>query len=147
MERIKLLDCQAKSINTYKNTKTKLLKCCANIYFNKKCFKNRIIPKYPQIKLSHTSPALLSTQLKTQTIRIRDEIRFLYQKKNNNWTAICYNFIRFIVDNGMEGIKIKSLLQSTPTCFDIYKSSSGSLSHIRWSYNIGKFTKSIKLIS
>jgi hypothetical protein len=33
MESIKLLACQAKSINTYRNTKTKLLKCCANIYF------------------------------------------------------------------------------------------------------------------
>jgi hypothetical protein len=34
MEHIKLLACQTKAIHTYKNTKPKLLKCCANIYFN-----------------------------------------------------------------------------------------------------------------
>jgi hypothetical protein len=39
MESIKLLACQAKSISTYKNTQTKPLKCCANIYFNKQCLK------------------------------------------------------------------------------------------------------------
>jgi uncharacterized membrane protein affecting hemolysin expression len=37
METFKLIACQAKSINAYKNTKTTLMKCCANIYFNKQC--------------------------------------------------------------------------------------------------------------
>jgi hypothetical protein len=31
MEQIKLFACQTEAINTYKNNKTKLLKCCANI--------------------------------------------------------------------------------------------------------------------
>jgi hypothetical protein len=34
-ESITLLACQAKSINTYRNTKTKFFKYWANIYFNK----------------------------------------------------------------------------------------------------------------
>jgi hypothetical protein len=32
--RIKFLACQTHSINQYKNIRSKVLKCCANIYFN-----------------------------------------------------------------------------------------------------------------
>ena len=35
MDHIKLIACQAYSINLYRNIKTKIMKCCANIYFNK----------------------------------------------------------------------------------------------------------------
>ena len=29
--------CQAHSINQYRNIRTKIMKCCANIYFNQQC--------------------------------------------------------------------------------------------------------------
>jgi len=35
--RFRLPASQAKSIRLYKNFRSKLLKCCANIYFNKQC--------------------------------------------------------------------------------------------------------------
>jgi hypothetical protein len=80
MEHVKLFACQAKTINTYKNTKTKQLKCSANIYFDKQCLNHQIFPTYAQIKLPNTSPASLLTHLKTQTIPMKDEILFLYRK-------------------------------------------------------------------
>jgi hypothetical protein len=39
---IKYNACQARTIYQYKNVKTKLMKCCANIYFNRQCL-NRAI--------------------------------------------------------------------------------------------------------
>jgi hypothetical protein len=38
---------QARPINAYKNTRTKLMQCCANVYFNKQCLKYKVTPKYP----------------------------------------------------------------------------------------------------
>jgi hypothetical protein len=35
---------QARSINQYKNLRTKVMKCCANIYFNQQCLVKKIIP-------------------------------------------------------------------------------------------------------
>ena len=81
MTSIKLLASPAHSINRYKSTKSKLLKCCANIYFNKQCINRKITPKYAKIKVANTSPASQTTAKKAQLIRIKDEIKFLYKKK------------------------------------------------------------------
>jgi hypothetical protein len=81
MDNIKITASQAKSVNSYKNIRTKLLQCCANIYFNKQCVTKRIIPTYAKIKVPYTSPASGITQHKVQTLRIKDEIRFPYRKK------------------------------------------------------------------
>jgi len=81
MSKIKFLASQAKTINNYKNRKMKLLLCCANIYFNKQCLIQNLTPSYARIKVANTSPAAKLTQLKVQTIRIKDELRFLYKKK------------------------------------------------------------------
>ena len=40
MASIKFIASQARTIFQYKNTRTKVLKCCANIYFNKQCLIN-----------------------------------------------------------------------------------------------------------
>jgi hypothetical protein len=67
LETIKLINAyQTKSINVYKNAKTKLMKCCANICFNKQCLKLHVIPKYAQIKFPRSSPTSISTHQKTQ---------------------------------------------------------------------------------
>jgi len=83
MNNYNLLASQAQLINRYKNTRSKLQKCCANIYFNKQCILKQITPTYVNIRISNTSPAALVTTKKAQTIRIKDEIKFLYKKKKN----------------------------------------------------------------
>jgi len=40
---------QAKSIYLYKNIRSKLLKCCVSIYFNKQCLAKKVILKYTKI--------------------------------------------------------------------------------------------------
>jgi hypothetical protein len=69
------------SINKYRNLRKKLLLCSANIYFNKQCLLKNITPSYARCKIPYTSPAAITTQRKTNKIRIKDEIRFLYRKK------------------------------------------------------------------
>ena len=68
-----VLASQARYINRYKNIKRELLRCCANLYFNKQCLKCDLIPKYTKIHIPHTSPAATFTQRKIYKIRIKDE--------------------------------------------------------------------------
>jgi hypothetical protein len=42
-----------------------------------------ITPNYAVCKIPHTSPAAVITQQKANKIRIKDEIRFLYKKKEH----------------------------------------------------------------
>jgi len=81
MEPIKFIASQAHNINQYKSIKTKVLKCCMNIYSNQQCLTKKIVPNYANIKIPHTSPATQVTQKKVQIIRIKDEIKFMYRKK------------------------------------------------------------------
>jgi len=81
MTSFKLLASQAQSINQYKNLRTKVAKCCANIYFNKQCLYNNVIPKYAQLKVPNTSPASQSTAQKARIMRIIEELKFLHRKK------------------------------------------------------------------
>jgi hypothetical protein len=61
---VKLAASQARTVNLYKNLKSKLLKCCANIYSNRQCLNKKIIPKYVNIKVANTSPAAQTTKKK-----------------------------------------------------------------------------------
>jgi hypothetical protein len=81
MLKVKLLASQALTINRYKDLRTKIAKCSANICFNKQCLTKKVIPKYAQIKIPNTSPASKNTTKKVQMIRIKEEIKFLYKKK------------------------------------------------------------------
>ena len=69
------------SIQKYENTVSKLYKCNANIDFNKQCLNKQLTPSYANIKVPKTSPAWSYTQKKLPAIRIKDEIRYLYAKK------------------------------------------------------------------
>jgi len=53
---------QARSICHYKRLKIKVLKCNADIYFNKQCLIKKIVPNYAKIKVPATSPAARKTQ-------------------------------------------------------------------------------------
>ena len=48
---------QTCSINQYRNLRNKVLRCCANIYFNHQCPKRNLTPNYAKIKIPYTSPA------------------------------------------------------------------------------------------
>jgi hypothetical protein len=74
MENIKLPASQAKSVYLYKNIRSKLLKCCANIYFNKQSLVKKVIPKDADLQFKNNSPASQVTSKKAQIMRIKDEI-------------------------------------------------------------------------
>ena len=42
---------QANRIHHYKNVRRKILKCCADIYFNQQCVKQNLIPNYAKVKI------------------------------------------------------------------------------------------------
>jgi hypothetical protein len=52
-----------------------------SIYFNRQCLGRQITPKYANKKVPNTSPAHKHTQQKLPTIRIKDDIKYLYSKK------------------------------------------------------------------
>ena len=43
--KFKIIASQARTINLYRNSGSKLFKCNANIYFNKQCLAKKVIPK------------------------------------------------------------------------------------------------------
>ena len=69
MASIKFIASQARTIFQYKTTRIKVLKRCANIYFNKECVNKKIVPNYANIKLPNTSPAARNTQRKIHNMR------------------------------------------------------------------------------
>jgi hypothetical protein len=81
MSAIKFVARQAISVNIYKNLRSKTLKCNANIYFNKQCLLNKVIPKHAIAKFADTSPAAQVTTKKAQITRVKSEIKFLFKKK------------------------------------------------------------------
>ena len=76
---IKFVASQAKSMYHYKSLRSKILKCKANIYFNRQCLTKNLTPKYAVIKIPTTSKAAQNTQNEVSHIRIKDEIKFLYK--------------------------------------------------------------------
>ena len=69
MTSFRLIASQAKAINQFKNLRTKVAKCSANIYFNQQCLHNKVIPKYAPLKVPNTSPASQSTAQKRERER------------------------------------------------------------------------------
>ena len=76
-----VLASQTRNIIVFKNLKRKVLKCCANIYFNKQCLLHGLTPTYANIRVPRTSLAASFTQRKLIKMRLKDEIKFLYAKK------------------------------------------------------------------
>jgi hypothetical protein len=65
------------------NTKRKLLRTNAHIWFNQTCQNRNIIPKYANIAIKGTSRAIKLTQKQAIKLRIKNEIKYLYVKKQN----------------------------------------------------------------
>jgi len=57
---------------------------CASIWTltKKKCLIKKVVANHANIKVPHTSPAILVIQKKIHFIRIKDEIKFLYKEKH-----------------------------------------------------------------
>ena len=64
------------------NTKKKWLQNNANIWFNRTCLQKNIIPKYAKIKNKPYNYAGYKTNQQYSTLRIKNENKFLYHKKN-----------------------------------------------------------------
>ena len=67
-------------VHQYENVKRKLLSCNADIYFNRQCLRKKLTSNFARIKIPSYSPAAKATIVKIQTIRVREEIKFLYMK-------------------------------------------------------------------
>ena len=78
---LKIVNVRQSSIYEYENTKRKLLICNANIYFNQQCRQRNLIPNYAKIKIPGHSHATKPTLKKVHFVKIREEIKFLYKKK------------------------------------------------------------------
>jgi hypothetical protein len=81
---IKIIDAQkAKLRNNYKNTKLKLLKKNAEIWFNKIRKIKHLKPNYINIKINGNKQRDKKTTCNAVRYWINQEIKFLYRKKQN----------------------------------------------------------------
>jgi hypothetical protein len=74
---------QASIMNRYLNTKRKLLITNANIWFNKQALSRKVTPKYVKVKVSGICLQAIKTQKTAECIRIKNELKFRYKKKQN----------------------------------------------------------------
>jgi len=81
MNKLKIVNASRVFVHQYENVKRKLLSCDADIYFNQQCLRKKLTPNFARIKIPSYSPAAKATIVKTQTIKVREEIKFLYMKK------------------------------------------------------------------
>ena len=81
-ERIKIVDAkQARLLNNFKNTKCKLLRTKAAIWFNKMCRIRQIKPNYINIRINGQKQQDKKKTTQAIKYRINQEIKFLYPKK------------------------------------------------------------------
>jgi hypothetical protein len=81
------------------NTKLKLLNCNANIYFNKTCLELGITPKYAHTKINSRNKTFAKQiENKIHKLRIKNEIKLWYAKKQNLYKTFYYLHIQ----NGKE---------------------------------------------
>jgi hypothetical protein len=74
---------QARLNNTYKNTRLKLLKTNAAIWFIKICKEKQLKPSYISIKINQRRQQDIRTTMHAIKFRINQEIKFLYKKKQH----------------------------------------------------------------
>jgi len=83
-ERIKIVNAkQAKLYNNFKNTKCKLLRTNAAIWFNNMCKIKQVKPGYIHIKINGRRQQDKKTTNQAIRYRINQEIKFLYRKKQH----------------------------------------------------------------
>jgi hypothetical protein len=81
-DRIKIVDAkQARQLYNLKNTRGKLLRTNATIWFNKMCRMRQMKPNYINIKVNGQKQQDRRTTVQAIRYRINQEIKFLYRKK------------------------------------------------------------------
>jgi len=82
MKNLKFINAkQAKNAYEYKNTKRKLYRTIAAIWFNKTCREKEIKPNYIHIKINGNNKQCQNTMKAAIRTRVNQEIKFLYIKK------------------------------------------------------------------
>jgi hypothetical protein len=74
---------QAKLVNIYKNSRLKLMRTNASIWFNKMCKVKHIKPKYIHFSTKNRTVRDRCTIDNAVAFRINQEIKFLFCKKQN----------------------------------------------------------------
>jgi hypothetical protein len=105
---------QARDVKQYNNSKSKVLKCCANIYFSQQCLKQNLTSNYTKIKIPNTTPAATLTKHKIVKLRIKDEIKYLHMKKEK-------------LNNALYKVHLKATQEWGKTWYPIEKSVNKSL--------------------
>jgi hypothetical protein len=83
MNHLKLINAQkTKIIHAYENTKQKLHRTNAAIWFNKVCRSNNLIPSYIKITINTHIKLCYNTVNAAITYRINQELKFLYKEKH-----------------------------------------------------------------
>jgi hypothetical protein len=83
-EIVRIMDAERASLlNNFKNTKGKLLRTNAAIWFNKMCKIRQLKPNYINIRISGKKQQDKRTTTQAIRYRITQEIRFLYCKKQH----------------------------------------------------------------
>jgi hypothetical protein len=72
---------QARQLYNFKNTKSKLLRTNAAIWFNKMCRIRQLKPNYINTKINGQKQQERRTTAQAIRYRINQEIKFLYRKK------------------------------------------------------------------
>jgi hypothetical protein len=81
IQNIKFIDAkQAKEIHQFKNTKRKLYKTIAAIWYNKMC-RQHLTPNYINIHINGKNRQCQNTKRAAIRFRINQEIKFLHIKK------------------------------------------------------------------
>jgi len=83
MKHLQIINVRRGLVHEYENVKRKLFNSKANIYFSRQRHQKWLIPNFAKIKIPTKSPAAKPTQKKTQNLRDKDEIKYLYIWKSN----------------------------------------------------------------
>jgi len=91
---LKFIDAkQTKDIYNYKNTKRKLYRTNAAIWYNKTCRHKHLKPTYVNIRIKGKNPQNQKTLRTAKQYRINQKIKFLYTKKKKlNSTSSYINY-------------------------------------------------------
>ena len=100
---IKFIDAQqTKLAYQYTNTKRKLYKTNAAIWYNKMCRQKRLTPKYVNIRINGNNQQCQRTHKAAIHFRINQEIKYLFDSAGsttqNNKTVITYTTIELLYD-------------------------------------------------
>ena len=100
MSSTKIVSSRTFSINQYRNLRNKVLRCCANIYFNHQCLKRNLTPNFTKINIPYTSPATIITKQKIQNLPFKDDIQFLHVKKGKLSNVLYKVRLKFVQEWG-----------------------------------------------